>query len=160
MNRFFLILALLLTSSCELPSIIQADQYIEPIPLEVSIDIPVYKNVWDRIKDASSSEQANLDEETLRYINTYLANPAQLDKLLEKGRYFIFFVLEELDRYRLPPELALLPYIESNYDPFSISASGAMGIWQFMPATARIYNLKDTWWYEQRHDPLVSQKLL
>ena len=158
MNRFFLILALLLASSCELPSIIQADQYIEPIPLEVSIDIPVYENVWDRIKDASSSEQANLDEETLRYINTYLANPAQLDKLLEKGRYFIFFVLEELDRYRLPPELALLPYIESNYDPFSISASGAMGIWQFMPATARIYNLKDTWWYEQRHDPLVSSK--
>ena len=93
-----------------------------------------------------------------KYINAYLANPVQLNKLLEKGRYFIYFVLEELDRYRLPPELALLPYIESNYDPFSISASGAMGIWQFMPATARIYGLKDTWWYEQRHDPLVSSK--
>jgi membrane-bound lytic murein transglycosylase D len=158
MKRFLLILVSLVTSSCELPSIIQADQYIEPIPLEVSEDILVYENVWDRIKDASTSEQTNLDEKTLEYINTYLANPAQLDKLLEKGRYFIFFVLEELDRYRLPAELALLPYIESNYDPFSISASGAMGIWQFMPATARIYNLKDTWWYEQRHDPLVSSK--
>ena len=158
MKRFLLILVSLVTSSCELPSIIQADQYIEPIPLEVSEDILVYENVWDRIKDASTSEQTNLDEKTLEYINAYLANPAQLDKLLEKGRYFIFFVLEELDRYRLPAELALLPYIESNYDPFSISASGAMGIWQFMPATARIYNLKDTWWYEQRHDPLVSSK--
>ena len=158
MKRFLLILVSLVTSSCELPSIIQADRYIEPIPLEVSEDILVYENVWDRIKDASTSEQTNLDEKTLEYINTYLANPAQLDKLLEKGRYFIFFVLEELDRYRLPAELALLPYIESNYDPFSISASGAMGIWQFMPATARIYNLKDTWWYEQRHDPLVSSK--
>ncbi|MDC0180743.1 LysM peptidoglycan-binding domain-containing protein [Pseudomonadota bacterium] len=158
MNRFLLILVLLVASGCELPSIIQADQYIEPIPLEASEDILVYENVWDRIKDASSSEQANLDEKTLGYINTYLANPAQLDKLLEKGRYFIFFVLEELDKYRLPAELALLPYVESNYDPFSISASGAMGIWQFMPATARIYNLEDTWWYEQRHDPLVSSK--
>ena len=158
MNRFLLILVLLVASSCELPSIIQADQYIEPIPLEASEDILVYENVWDRIKDASSSEQANLDEKTLGYINTYLSNPTQLEKLLEKGRYFIFFVLEELDKYRLPAELALLPYIESNYDPFSISASGAMGIWQFMPATARIYNLKDTWWYEQRHDPLVSSK--
>ena len=158
MNRFLLILVLLVASSCELPSIIQADQYIEPIPLEASEDILVYENVWDRIKDTISSEQANLDEKTLGYINTYLANPAQLDKLLEKGRYFIFFVLEELDKYRLPAELALLPYIESNYDPFSISASGAMGIWQFMPATARIYNLEDTWWYEQRHDPLVSSK--
>ena len=158
MNRFLLIIVILVTSSCELPSIIQADQYIEPIPLEASKDIPVYENVWDRIKDASPSEEATLDKKTLGYLNAYLANPSQLDKLLEKGRYFIFFVLEELDRYRLPSELALLPYIESNYDPFSISTSGAMGIWQFMPATARIYGLEDTWWYEQRHDPLASSQ--
>ena len=158
MNKFLLIFVLIGSSSCELPSIIQADRYIEPIPLKASESLPLYTNVWDRIKETSSNEQAKLDEKTLQYINSYLANPAQLNKLLEKGRYFIFFVLEELDRYRLPSELALLPYIESNYDPFSISASGAMGLWQFMPATARIYGLKDTWWYEQRHDPLVSSK--
>ena len=158
MNRFVLFSVLLLSSSCELPSIIQADQYVEPTPIEISSNVPDYKNVWDRIKDASSIEEESLDDKTLQYVNAYLSNPVQLDKLLEKGRYFIYFVLEELERYRLPPELALLPYIESNYDPFSISASGAMGIWQFMPATARIYDLKDTWWYEQRHDPLVSSK--
>ena len=158
MNRFFLIFTFLVISSCELPSIIQADRYIEPSPIEKSKPIPAYEDVWDRIRAASSSKQIKLDEKTLQYINAYLASPSQLNKLLEKGRYFIYFVLEELDRYRLPPELALLPYIESNYDPFSISASGAMGIWQFMPATARIYGLKDTWWYEQRHDPLVSSK--
>ena len=158
MQRLFLILVLLATTSCELPSIIQADQYIEPIPVEATQNINVYDNVWDRIKITSTLEQENLDEKTLKYINAYLSNPDQLNKLLEKGRYFIYFVLEELQRYRLPPELALLPYIESNYDPFSISASGAMGLWQFMPATARIYGLKDTWWYEQRHDPLVSSK--
>ena len=62
MKRFLLILVSLVTSSCELPSIIQADQYIEPIPLEVSEVILVYENVWDRIKDASTSEQTNLDE--------------------------------------------------------------------------------------------------
>ena len=158
MKKFLLIFILLVTSSCELPSIIQADQYVEPIPVEASKDIPTYENVWDRITAASSNDQEHLDEKTLVYINAYLSNPNQLDKLLEKGRYFIYFVIEELERYRLPPELALLPYIESNYDPFSISASGAMGIWQFMPATARIYGLKDTWWYEQRHDPLASSK--
>ena len=158
MNRFVLFFVLLLCSGCELPTIIQADQYVEPAPIEISSNIPDYENVWDRIKDANSLKEENLDEKTLQYLNAYLSNPAQLDKLLEKGRYFIYFVLEELERYRLPPELALLPYIESNYDPFSISASGAMGIWQFMPATARIYGLRDTWWYEQRHDPLVSSK--
>jgi len=158
MNRFALFFILLVSSSCELPSIIQADQYIEPAPVKTLSNIPDYENVWDRIKDANSIEEGSLDEKTLRYVNAYLSNPVQLNKLLEKGRYFIYFVLEELERYRLPPELALLPYIESNYDPFSISASGAMGIWQFMPATARIYGLRDTWWYEQRHDPLVSSK--
>ena len=158
MNRFLFIFIFLLISSCELPSIIQADRYVEPSPVEVSKNIPAYENVWDRIRATNSSKQTDLDEKTLRYINAYLANPEQLERLLEKGRYFIFYVLEELERYRLPPELALLPYIESNYDPFSISASGAMGIWQFMPATARIYGLNDTWWYEQRHDPLVSTK--
>jgi len=158
MERLFLIFVLLVTTSCELPSIIQADQYIEPIPVEVTKKIEAYDNVWDRIILTSSEEHKNIDEKTLKYINTYLSNPAQLDRLLEKGRYFIYFILEELERYKLPSELALLPYIESNYDPFSISASGAMGLWQFMPATARIYGLKDTWWYEQRHDPLVSSK--
>ena len=158
MPRFLLLFVLLLASGCELPSIIQADQYLDPIPVEPSPRIPKYENVWDRIKDTSSLDADNLDEKTLEYVNQYLSNPAQLDILLEKGRYFIYFVLEELERYKLPPELALLPYIESNYDPFSISASGAMGIWQFMPATARIYGLKDTWWYEQRHDPLVSSR--
>jgi membrane-bound lytic murein transglycosylase D len=158
MPRFLLLFVLLVASGCELPSIIQADQYLDPIPVEPSPRIPKYENVWDRIKDTSSLDADNLDEKTLAYVNQYLSNPAQLDILLEKGRYFIYFVLEELERYKLPPELALLPYIESNYDPFSISASGAMGIWQFMPATARIYDLKDTWWYEQRHDPLVSSK--
>ena len=158
MNRFVLFFVLLVSSSCELPSIIQADQYVEPIPSEVSSNVPDYESVWDRIKDANLIKEESLDEKTLQYVNAYLSNPAQLNKLLEKGRYFIYFVLEELERYRLPPELALLPYIESNYDPFSISSSGAMGIWQFMPATARIYGLRDSWWYEQRHDPLVSSK--
>ena len=67
MNRFLLILVIIVTSSCELPSIIKADQYIEPIPLEASKDIPVYENIWDQIKDTSLSEQANLDEKTLQY---------------------------------------------------------------------------------------------
>ena len=62
MNRFVLFSVLLLSSSCELPSIIQADQYVEPTPIEISSNVPDYKNVWDRIKDANSSNQEDLDE--------------------------------------------------------------------------------------------------
>ena len=158
MKVFLVALVILLITSCELPSIIKADKYIEPIPVSVSKSIPLADNVWDRIRGFNQNKQDYLDKKTTDYINAYLKNPTQLDMLFEKGKYFIYFVLEELERYSLPPELALLPYIESSYDPFSISSSGAMGIWQFMPATARIYGLKDNWWYEQRHDPLASSR--
>ena len=158
MKIFLIAFSIILITSCELPSIIEADRYVEPIPVNVTDSILVTDNVWERIRITGQIKQEYLDEKTIEYVNEYLKNPKQLDMLFEKGRYFIYFVLEELDRYGLPSELALLPYIESSYDPFSISSSGAMGIWQFMPATARIYGLKDSWWYEQRHDPLISSK--
>ena len=158
MERFFLIVAITTLTSCQFANVIPADKYTEPEPITVTEKEIIYQDVWERIAVNSSIQNEELDEITLQYINRYLENPAQFHKLLMKGQYFIYFVLEELERYDLPAELALLPYIESNYDPFSISSSGAMGLWQFMPATARIYGLKDTWWFEQRHDPLISTK--
>jgi len=158
MERFLLIASLAILSGCQLANLIPADSYQEPEPIIAIKSDAIYESVWDRIALNSTIQNQSLDEETLQYLNAYLASPEQLNKLLVKGEYFIFFVLEQLEKYDLPPELALLPYIESNYDPFSISASGAMGLWQFMPATARIYGLEDTWWYEQRHDPLISTK--
>ena len=158
MERFFLIVAITTLTSCQFANVIPADKYTEPEPIAVAEKEIIYQDVWERIAKNSSIQNEELDEITLQYINRYLENPAQFHKLLMKGQYFIYFVLEELERYDLPAELALLPYIESNYDPFSISSSGAMGLWQFMPATARIYGLKDTWWFEQRHDPLISTK--
>ena len=158
MERFFLIVAITTLTSCQFANVIPADKYTEPAPITVTEKEIIYQDVWERIAKNSSIGNEELDEITLQYINRYLENPAQFHKLLMKGQYFIYFVLEELERYDLPAELALLPYIESNYDPFSISSSGAMGLWQFMPATARIYGLKDTWWFEQRHDPLISTK--
>ena len=132
MKIFLIAFSIILITSCELPSIIEADRYVEPIPVNVTDSILVTDNVWERIRITGQIKQEYLDEKTIEYVNEYLKNPKQLDMLFEKGRYFIYFVLEELDRYRLPSELALLPYIESSYDPFSISSSGAMGIWQFM----------------------------
>ncbi|NCX10896.1 MAG: LysM peptidoglycan-binding domain-containing protein, partial [Proteobacteria bacterium] len=70
--------------------------------------------------------------------------------------YFIYYVIQELEAANLPVELALIPFIESNYDPFSISPSGAVGLWQFMPSTGRAYNLEKSWWNEDRHDPFRS----
>ena len=68
----------------------------------------------------------------------------------------MYFVINELEKNNLPIELSILPYIESNYDPFSISSSGAVGMWQFMPRTGRLYDLNKSWWNEDRHDPFKS----
>ena len=65
---------------------------------------------------------------------------------------------KELKKKDLPLEFAFIPFIESNYDPFSISASGAVGLWQFMPRTGESLDLNKTWWIEERHDPFKSTK--
>ncbi|MDO7702183.1 MAG: transglycosylase SLT domain-containing protein, partial [SAR86 cluster bacterium] len=130
MERLLLIVTIATLTSCQFASIIPADKYTEPEPIEITQEEKPYSDVWERIAENSSIQNQQLDAVTIKYINNYLENPAQFNKLLLKGQYFIYFVLEELERYNLPPELALLPYIESNYDPFSISSSGAMGLWQ------------------------------
>ena len=60
MNRFLLIIIFFLVSSCELPSIIQADQYVEPSPVEKSKIIPQYENVWERIRASTPDQQGSL----------------------------------------------------------------------------------------------------
>ena len=64
--------------------------------------------------------------------------------------------MQELEKKGLPIEFALLPFIESSYDPFSISSSGAVGLWQIMPPTANLLGLQKDWWIEERHDPFKS----
>ncbi|NCX30706.1 MAG: hypothetical protein EBX27_05585, partial [Proteobacteria bacterium] len=119
---------------------------------------PEPKNVWEYMI-FNSSYEANenpLDERTLFFINNHLQDPERFSEFLDKSYYFIYYVIQELEAADLPVELALIPFIESNYDPFSISPSGAVGLWQFMPSTGRAYNLEKSWWNEDRHDPFRS----
>ena len=116
-----------------------------------------YTNIWDYIVQNSNTEnESYLDDVTLEFINKHLNNKDNFDKYLSNSYFFIYYVVQELEAANLPVELALIPFIESNYDPFSISSSGAVGLWQFMPKTGRFYNLEKSWWNEDRHDPYRS----
>jgi membrane-bound lytic murein transglycosylase D len=116
-----------------------------------------YTNIWDYIVQNSNTENdLYLDDVTLEFINKHLKNKDNFDEFLSNSYYFIYYVVQELEAANLPVELALIPFIESNYDPFSISPSGAVGLWQFMPKTGRFYNLEKSWWNEDRHDPYRS----
>ena len=155
------IFLLLTLQSCQTFEVVNEPKSNKDISLisekEVVIK-PEPKDVWEYMI-FNSSYEANenpLDERTLFFIKNHLQNPERFGELLDKSYYFIYYVIQELEAADLPVELALIPFIESNYDPFSISPSGAVGLWQFMPSTGRAYNLEKSWWNEDRHDPFRS----
>ena len=105
---------------------------------DILIKEPKYENIWEYIKNNNSSKnEIVLNDLVLSYMNNHLKDLDKFEEYLNDSYYFIFFVINELEKNNLPIELAIIPYIESNYDPFSISPSGAVGMWQFMPRTGR-----------------------
>tara|TARA_B100001093_G_scaffold228153_1_gene218760 strand:+ start:705 stop:2186 length:1482 start_codon:yes stop_codon:yes gene_type:complete len=135
---------------------ISKDKVLEVSDIKI-IESPPYQNIWDFIKQNNISNNQNiLNDQVLSYMNMHLKDLDKFEEYLYDSYYFLYFVINELEKNNLPLELAILPYIESNYDPFSISSSGAVGMWQFMPRTGRLYELNRSWWSEDRHDPFKS----
>ena len=117
------------------------------------------KNIWEYMfANNPQNNSETINEQVLFYMNMHLKDIDKFKEYLNDSYYFMYFVIEELEKEQLPLELSLIPYIESNYDPFSISSSGAVGMWQFMPRTGRLYELNKTWWNEDRHDPYRSSQ--
>ena len=115
------------------------------------------KDVWAYIiKNSTQGSEIIINDQTLLYMNNHIKDVDKFSNYLNKSYDFIYYVVQELEAANLPVELAFIPFIESNYDPFSISPSGAVGLWQFMPKTGRLFNLEKSWWSEDRHDPYRS----
>ena len=130
---------------------------VNEIVISVEESKPVANNVWEyMIINNNYDHNIKFDEKTINYINNHIKDVDKFNEFLNKSYYFIYYVIQELEAADLPPELALIPFVESNYDPFSISPSGAVGLWQFMPKTGRMFNLEKSWWNEDRHDPYRS----
>lgn len=99
----------------------------------------------------------DLDNELVqKYQNYYMKNPGSMRRLLENGRRYAYYVLEELERRGMPSELALLPMVESSYNPKAMSPARAAGLWQFIPSTGRSYGLSQSWWEDNRRDVISS----
>ena len=163
MERQFLIIFIILFTliGCQQVSISQIVNedisYKENLSNNVLNEKKSYLNIWEYIKlNNEFEDRVVLDEQILSYMNLHLQDLDKFQDYLNDSYYFLFYVINELEQNKLPLELAILPYIESNYDPFSISSSGAVGMWQFMPRTGRLYELNKSWWNEDRHDPYRS----
>lgn len=89
-------------------------------------------------------------------IEWFLKRKKYIYKLAENAQPYLYYILTQVDKRKLPAEMVLLPMIESAYDPFAFSSAGASGLWQMMPGTASGFGLKQNWWYDGRRDIVAS----
>ena len=94
--------------------------------------------------------------EVKEQIAWFMAHRKYLRAAANNARPYMYYIVTQIRKRNLPLEFALLPIIESAYDPFAYSTSGASGLWQMMPATATDFGLKQNWWYDGRRDVVAS----
>jgi membrane-bound lytic murein transglycosylase D len=88
----------------------------------------------------------------------YASHQSYFDRVSERAGRYMFHIVDELEARDLPMDLALLPIVESAFDPFAYSHGSAAGMWQFIPSTGRMFGLKQDWWYDGRRDVVESTR--
>ncbi|HEX2140475.1 MAG TPA: LysM peptidoglycan-binding domain-containing protein, partial [Woeseiaceae bacterium] len=99
-----------------------------------------------------------MNNEVRTHLDWYVRHPEYLTRVFNRAQRYMPYIVEELDRRGLPLELALLPIVESAYDPFAYSHGRAAGLWQIIPGTARRFGIRQNWWYDGRRDVVDSTR--
>jgi membrane-bound lytic murein transglycosylase D len=116
-----------------------------------------YSDLFDRIRAGfklPDSEHTAVDRE----LEWYAGNPEYLGRAFGRADLYLYHIVTELEARGMPLELALLPVVESAFEPYAYSPSRASGLWQFIPDTGSRYNLKQDWWYDGRRDVIESTR--
>jgi len=115
-------------------------------------------SIWPRVRagfqiptDSSASQKQVISE--LKWLAKH---KNYMTRVLQRADPFLYYILEEAEKRKIPTELVLLPIVESAFQPFAYSHGRAAGIWQFIPSTGRYYGLKQNWWYDGRRDIYAS----
>jgi membrane-bound lytic murein transglycosylase D len=120
-------------------------------------DANARKDLWGRVR--SGFAMPPLDSDLVRdHERWYASRPDYVKRMTERGSRYLFHVVEELQRRKMPTELALLPFIESAFNPQAMSSARASGMWQFMPLTGKDYDLTQNMFRDDRRDVLASTR--
>lgn len=112
-------------------------------------------DLFDRIRRGfalTDVDHGAIDSEERWYAN----HPAYLDRTFKRGERYLYHIVNELEARGMPLELALLPVVESAFNPVAYSRARASGLWQFIPSTGRRYGLKQNWYYDGRRDVVAA----
>jgi membrane-bound lytic murein transglycosylase D len=112
-------------------------------------------DLWQRVRQgfAIPDLEGPLVREKMAY---YGARPDYLQRVFDRSRLYLFHIVEELEKRGMPTELALLPMVESAFNPMAYSRAHASGLWQFIPGTGKRWELEQNWWYDGRRDIVDS----
>ena len=163
MYRYCICIALLVFNSCATATI-EIEKNLEaqsvtaekPVISQEATEKPQI-DIWERIRTNLSIK---IPEDQIAATSIYrerlYKNQSAVNRISKSGQRYLYHTLTRAEELGLPVELALLPFVESEFDPYAKSVDGATGIWQFMPATGKEWGLKSNWWYDGKKDVLAS----
>jgi membrane-bound lytic murein transglycosylase D len=163
MLRIFIAISLLLFNSCasaannnSAESAVEFAMISDTNIIEVKSEEAPF-DIWERIRlELSITIPDDKIAATSLYRERLYGNQTAVNRISKSGQRYLFHTLTRAQELGLPVELALLPFVESEFDPYAKSVDGATGIWQFMPATGKEWGLKSNWWYDGKKDVLAS----
>jgi len=129
----------------------------KPVLLSVKPTPEIPQDVWERMRQGFQlQDTAGVNPRIEQQRLWFASNPSFLASAGERGSLYIHYIVERLEERNMPLELALLPVIESAYNPMAYSRANAVGLWQFIPSTGRYFNLRQTRFYDGRRDITAS----
>ncbi len=113
------------------------------------------EDIWERIRqgyDIPNFQSAYV----AKHEHWYATRPDYIQRMVSRSERYLHFIIEEVEKRNMPSEIALLPMIESAYNPQAVSRSRAAGIWQFIPSTGKHFGLNQNWWVDHRKDVVAA----
>jgi membrane-bound lytic murein transglycosylase D len=113
------------------------------------------RDLWERIR--AGFKMATMDSPlVLQQEDWYSRRPDYIGRFVDRGALYLHHIVEEVEKRGMPMEIALLPVIESAFNPSAYSRANASGMWQFIPSTGKLYGLDQNWWTDHRRDVVAS----
>lgn len=117
----------------------------------IPVNEPVMSDLWVRIR--SGFAMRDLDSPLVaKHEQWYADRPEYVARMTDRARRYLYYITGEVERRGMPTEIALLPMIESAFNPGAYSTASASGIWQFIPSTGKNFGMEQNWWYDGRRD--------
>jgi membrane-bound lytic murein transglycosylase D len=118
---------------------------------------PILPDLFVRLRSGFKLEDAD-GAQVDRELNWYANHPDYLERVWGRADHYMHYIIGQLDARSMPLEIALLPVVESAFEPYAYSRARAAGLWQFIPGTGSNYGLKQDWWYDGRRDVVASTR--